>query len=87
MSGKIIKSLLLALAMFSAGYLTAVYRVELNNEQDNSSELSTSVEGITENLKQAASEHGNKALVLLREQIDKMISDENSENSSAEEEK
>lgn len=62
--GGIIRALLLSAAMFTAGYLTAVYTLEtsaLDKEKGNSSEYSERFNNLTSQIKDMVKEHGSKA--------------------------
>ncbi|OXU14790.1 hypothetical protein [Sedimentisphaera salicampi] len=88
MKGKIIKTLLLSLAMFIAGYLTAVYSLEKDGAAEGKNQnLSESIENISSTVKSAASEHGEQALRLMRDRINKMLEEkeEKSEQAGGEE--
>ncbi|AQQ10414.1 hypothetical protein L21SP3_02246 [Sedimentisphaera cyanobacteriorum] len=84
MKGKIIKTLLLSLAMFIAGYLTAVYSLDKDGAAEGKNQnLTESIENISSTVKSAASEHGEQALRMMRDRINKMLEEKDGQSVQA----
>ncbi len=77
--GKVLRVLLLSVAMFIAGYLTAVCTIEHSAAQGELSESATDykakLSGITAQIKDMVKEHGSKAYTEISEYLKSLPSD------------